>query len=88
MSLKNLNEKEYNWNFTKCRAKYKGHREVNYTFYIIDYWMGECPLYTYDAEGRVPLHITKLRNIKAIETKYFMKEEDAEQFIKDLKEVK
>lgn len=71
MSLKNL-KKEFNWIFTKCRAKFKGHKEANYTFYIVDYIYGEHPM---------GVHITELRNKGLIKTAYFMDESRAGMFI-------
>ena len=63
---------EFNWNFTKCRAKYKGHKEANYTFYIVDYIYGEHPM---------GVHITELRNKGLVKTAYFMDESKAGMFI-------
>ena len=56
--------RKFNCNFTKCRAKYKGHKEANYTFYIVDYTYGGWPI---DKS-----HITELRNRRLIQTVYFM----------------
>ena len=64
--------KEFNWIITKCRAKFKGHKEMNYTFYIVDYTYGEHVI------GK---HITELRNSGAVRTKYFMNDYGAGRFI-------
>lgn len=66
-------KQKFNWNFTKCRAKYKGHREANYTFYIVDYVYGEFP--------EPKLHITGMRNKGLVKTAYFMSEGKARMFI-------
>ena len=63
---------EFNWVFTRCRAKFKGHKEMNYTFYIVDYIYGERP---------TDVHITELRNKGLINTVYFMDEGKAGMFI-------
>jgi len=63
---------EFNWNIVKCRAKYKGHKEANYTFYIVDYVYGEFP---------TNMHVTELRNRKLVETAYFMDAGKARMFI-------
>ena len=64
---------EFNWNFTKCRAKFKGHKEANYTFYIVDYVYGKWP------KGKE--HITTLRNVGLVKTVHFMYESQAGMFI-------
>ena len=53
----------FNWIITKCRAKFKGHKEMNYTFYIVDYAYGKYPM---------GVHVTELRNKKLVKTAYFM----------------
>ena len=55
----------FNWIITKCRAKFKGHKEMNYTFYIVDYIYGEYLM---------GVHITELRNKGLVQTVYFMDE--------------
>ena len=51
----------FNWIITKCRAKFKGHKEDNYTFYIVDYVYGKWPT------G----HVTELRYGGLVKTKHF-----------------
>jgi hypothetical protein len=65
--------KEFNWNTIRCRAKYDGHKECNYTFYIVDYVYGEWP--------KDDLHITKLRNRGLVKTAYFMNKSTSKMFI-------
>ena len=71
--MKKKKTSPFNWNFTTCRAKYKGHKECNYTFYIVDYVYGEWP--------EQMVHITTLRNVKSVNTAYFMNESQARRFI-------
>ena len=56
-------KEEFNWNLTKCRAKYKGHAKANYTFYIVDYVYGEWP--------KEDFNIVTLRNKGLVKTQFF-----------------
>ena len=71
--MKKKSQSPFNWNFTRCRAKYKGHKECNYTFYIVDYVYGDWP--------EQMVHITFLRNAGLVHTAYFMNESAARRFI-------
>ncbi len=61
------------WNFTKCRAKYKGNKRANYTFYIVDYGL--------PANWEDYKHIIEMRNKGVVETKYFHTEKEAKEFL-------
>lgn len=62
-----------NWNFTKCRAKYKGNKRANYTFFMVDYDLPKDYM-RYD-------HILEMRNKGVVKTKYFHKEKEAKEFL-------
>jgi len=64
---------KYNWKLTKCRAKYKGTKSANYTFYIVDY---DIP----DDYEKYP-HILEMRNKGLVKTKYFYNAEEAVEFL-------
>ena len=89
----------YEWNITKCRAKYKGHKEANYTFWIIDYFREEDiiskisilkenrPLKIQNLDDEFDFlnwHITDMRNMGIVKTKYFRKEKEVNNFIREL----
>ncbi len=64
-----------NWNFTKCRAKYKKNK-YSYHFYIVDYGIPK-DYEKYD-------HIIEMRNKSVVKTKYFIKEKEAKDFISEI----
>jgi len=71
--MKLLDWKMFNWNYTKCRAKYRGRKLANYTFHIVDYDIPE------DYEKYE--HIIDMRNAGVVKTKYFRKEHEARKFL-------
>ena len=64
-----------NWNFTKCRAKYKNNK-YHYTFFIVDYDIPK-DYERYD-------HILEMRNKGVVKTKYFHKEKEAKKFLNEI----
>lgn len=74
------------WNITKCRAKYKKHKEANYTFWIVDYFREEDIVSTSDVDDWAFLDkdIFDFRNEGIVKTKYFKKEKEATEFIDSL----
>ena len=68
--------KKINWNFTKCRAKYKERKSANYTFFIVDY---NIPRY-FDKYK----HIIEMRNKGLVKTKYFHTEKEAKKFLNEV----
>ena len=77
----------WEWNITKCRAKYKGHKEANYTFWIVDYFREEDVIAKpgNTTFGFLDKHIIDFRNEGVVKVRYFFKEEEAIDFIKGLK---
>lgn len=63
----------FNWNYTKCRAKYKNNKKANYTFFIVDY---DIPKDYEKYEN-----IIEMRNAGIVKTKYFHTEKEAKDFL-------
>ena len=66
------------WNFTKCKAIYKGKPKANYDLYIVDYY--KFP----HNWGKCDLNILEMRNRGLCKTKYFHIESEALNFLKTL----
>jgi len=84
------------WNITRCRAKYKGHKEANYTFWIVDYFNEKYVIEKMSKIQPVPVkdidnlfgflnwHIIDMRNNGVVKTKYFRTEKEVASFIGEL----
>ncbi len=73
---KSLKWEMFNWNFTKCRAKYKERKSANYTFFIVDYGIPK------DYEKYK--HIIEMRNKGVVKTKYFHTKKEVKDFLYDI----
>lgn len=91
---------KWDWNITGCRAIYKGHKEANYNFWIVDYYNEKillqrlqlknifCSADIDDDFSFLDYHIIDMRNLGVVGTKYFKTEKEAVRFIRELNKEK
>ncbi len=72
-------ERLSSYNFTKCKAIYKGKPRANYDFYVVDYYK-----FPYSWNKYPSMRIIEMRNKGIVKTKYFHIEKEARKFLSEV----